>query len=218
MVQDPSARVILKGTKGSDPFFSSLLGRAVAMKSTPPVYLASVAKLVETKEPPLLGPGKPDGNLRPQLEAAAAELATSSQVRDPSMASACMAGLWLLHNFLDESHTLSQEIKTPTGSYWHGLMHRREPDFANAKYWFHRVGRHPVFESLHATAGDVVGPTADLSLLTLLKRPEWDPFAFVDLCESGLTGSKSLAHPCQLLQHAEWRLLFDYCYRQALGL
>ena len=49
------------------------------------------------------------------------------------MASACLAGLWLYHDYLDESHAVSQSIHTPAGSYWHGLMHRREPDFANPK-------------------------------------------------------------------------------------
>ena len=52
------------------------------------------------------------------------------------MAQACLAGLWLYHDFLDESHSISQEIATSTGSFWHGIMHRREPDPSNAKYWF----------------------------------------------------------------------------------
>ena len=64
------------------------------------------------------------------------------------MALACMAGLWLRHDFLDESHRISQDLENPSGSYWHGIMHRRELDFSNAKYWFRRVGMHRVFEPL----------------------------------------------------------------------
>ena len=52
------------------------------------------------------------------------------------MAACCLAGVWLLHDYLDESHTISQRIDTPSGSFWHGIMHRREGDFSNAKYWF----------------------------------------------------------------------------------
>ena len=47
------------------------------------------------------------------------------------MPACCCAGLWLLHGYLDESHALSQSIHTTSGSYWHGLTHRREPNFAN---------------------------------------------------------------------------------------
>ena len=43
-------------------------------------------------------------------------------VRDAAAAAACRAGLWLYHDFLDESHTISQEIETPEGSYWHALF------------------------------------------------------------------------------------------------
>ena len=61
--------------------------------------------------------------------------------RHRELARACLAGLWLYHDFLDEAHRISQSLHGREGSYWHGIMHRREGDFANAKYWFHRVGR-----------------------------------------------------------------------------
>ncbi|MCA9010767.1 MAG: hypothetical protein KDB01_13545, partial [Planctomycetaceae bacterium] len=64
------------------------------------------------------------------------------------------AGTLLLWDFLDESHTISQSMEgkgTPrTADYWHGIMHRREPDPGNAAYWFRRVGKHPAFMSLAA--------------------------------------------------------------------
>ena len=56
-----------------------------------------------------------------------------------SMSSRCVeAGLLLLNDYLDESHEISQTMEgkgnPKTGDYWHGIMHRREPDAGNASY------------------------------------------------------------------------------------
>lgn len=47
---------------------------------------------------------------------------------------AIRAGLHLWNDDLAASHALSQHLAGPTGSYWHGLMHRREGDLDNAAY------------------------------------------------------------------------------------
>jgi hypothetical protein len=51
--------------------------------------------------------------------------------------------IWLYVDELEKSHLLSQNMSTKTGSYLHGIMHRREGDFSNAKYWFRNAGEHP---------------------------------------------------------------------------
>lgn len=124
-----------------------------------------------------------------------------AKVVDRDMAQCCLAAVWLLHDFLDESHTISQSIDTPSGSYWHGIMHRREGDFSNAKYWFRRVGPHPVFEQFTQPDGT-----------------PWNAQSFVDRCSSALDGrgGESLTELCQL-QQREWQALFAYCYRTAIG-
>jgi hypothetical protein len=138
------------------------------------------------------------------------------RICDRSMADACRAGLWLYHNFLDEAHEISQKLHTPTGSYWHALMHRREPDFDNAKYWFRRVGTHPIYESLCSSAAElaVAAPSPAAFLRT---QSVWDPFAFVDLCAASLSGRAPCAELCRQIQKREWELLFEWCYRQAVG-
>src|SRR5262249_34549130 len=45
------------------------------------------------------------------------------------------AGLYLFGGFWDEAHETAQSIDTPDGSYWHAIVHRQEPDGANATYW-----------------------------------------------------------------------------------
>ncbi len=54
------------------------------------------------------------------------------------------AGLWLYVDDLDRSHVISQSIKDKTGSYWHAIMHRREGDFSNSRYWHNRAAEHPL--------------------------------------------------------------------------
>ncbi|HEX7449783.1 MAG TPA: hypothetical protein VF306_19645 [Pirellulales bacterium] len=166
-----------------------------------------------------LGPGRPNQPARAQLAALAPErLVEPRDVRDRSAANACLAGLWLYHDFLDESHSISQELSTIEGSYWHGLMHRREPDYGNAKYWFRRVGRHAIDPLLAAAARALA---ADCSLddasRYLASQTTWDHFRFVDLCEAAATGRSAAAGLCRQIQQREWFLLFDHCWRRACG-
>src|SRR4051812_19203395 len=98
-----------------------------------------------------LGPGKPVAAMREQLEGLSLQNAFAPHpIKDRSMAEACLSGLWLRFDYLDESHEISQSIHNATGSFWHGIMHRREPEYGNAKYWFHRVGQHPAFPAIHS--------------------------------------------------------------------
>src|SRR5581483_7484640 len=60
--------------------------------------------------------------------------------RDPQ---AALAGLYLYFSCLDEAHSVAQDVPSREGSFWHGILHRQEPDPANAAYWFRQVGKHP---------------------------------------------------------------------------
>ncbi|MFO1062779.1 MAG: hypothetical protein U0892_02745 [Pirellulales bacterium] len=120
------------------------------------------------------------------------------------------AGLWLLAGDLDASHSLSQEVHTKEGSFWHGIMHRREGDFENAKYWFHRVGRHSVLTSL----AEQIQSTAEEPSREPLP---WDeltdaaelPFALVDACRTAVRGQSSTRETLREICWWEWQLLFS---------
>ncbi len=182
-------------------------------------YAPAVAELLTERRLMPLGPGKPNEAMRPRLAALTTkDLFVSQSIRNGDEVDACLAGLWLYHDFLDESHALSQSLHSPSGSYWHGIMHRREPDFDNAKYWFRRLGRHPVFEPLHQAARELTDASvAHESARFLGVQSMWDPLGFVDLCEACLVGTSPCMVLCQQIQQREWELLFEYCFHRAIG-
>jgi hypothetical protein len=139
-----------------------------------------------------------------------------ARLADATMANACLAAVWLLHDFLDRSHTISQGLKTREGSFWHGIMHRREGDYQNAKYWFRNVEEHPVFGDLATFARQVAADHGENVAREILGWTDWDPCCFVDLCQIAAEegDGESLF---RTIQQAEWELLFDYCYRRAVG-
>lgn len=188
----------------------------------PTRYGPVIADLLAEVRRPSLGPGSPNEAVRPKLKSATTvRVFEHARVTDRQMAEACLSALWLYHDFLDESHTISQQIPTPTGSYWHGIMHRREPDFANAAYWFRRVGDHPVFPALRLAASESIKLSSDRcrrrnTVLAISQEP-WDPSRFIDLCAECHRQPGPVQDLCVNISLAEWRLLFDHSYRHAIG-
>src|ERR1700712_2901000 len=125
--------------------------------------------------------GTPDAGAEAALRAMSDQtLSKNRRVRMPHDASALQAGLWLLFDFMTESHDISQAVATPSGSYWHGILHRREPDAFNAKYWMARVGEHPIFPELLADAHEIAA--ASPLAAALAEHKKWNAAWFTDQC------------------------------------
>ncbi len=155
---------------------------------------------------PLAGGEAPGEALKAMREANAAGLFAQSHSAD-----AAMGGLWLYFSQLDEAHGIVQRVPSQEGSFWHGIMHRREPDAGNAAYWFRRVGRHACFPALAEAAAEIVERYPGLKFVV---RSEWDPFEFIDFCEESRRAPRPAAMRAAMeIQLAEWQLLFDFCAR-----
>jgi hypothetical protein len=102
------------------------------------------------------------------------------------------AGLWLYVDDLERSHTVSQSIRTPAGSMWHAIVHRREGDFPNSRYWLRQVG------ALHPALQTVEG---------------YEPYGFLDQ-----VSRRHAENPDQLVsvQRREWAALFVWCARRTV--
>jgi hypothetical protein len=172
--------------------------------------LDRLRKLLETAELPALGPGPRKGvTPLPRLNALIDECVAESRISS-AMRESIRAAVLLWHDHLDASHRISQDLHSSDGSYLHGIMHRREPDYGNAKYWFHRVGPHPCFAELSSRVGVMLKSTDHAALLhELLPESQWNPFAFVDACERASRSASTDAIPEMLraIQAVEFELL-----------
>ena len=135
-----------------------------------------VARLQSRQEPaPLVPRGVWDAGLDAEIE----RLLPDTEPRK--------SALFLWNDSLVRAHEVAQEIKTQTGSYLHGVMHRREPDYENAKYWFHKVGAHPGFPAVRAAALELLGgPFRSLTEIrkAIEASKDWDAFRMVDWCQA----------------------------------
>lgn len=197
-------------------------GQYAPGKHGPARYGPVLSGWIAVASPPPLDEGEPRGGMphsvegpsvkgprvdaKSQLDTAAAFAHT--RVSDAGMADCCVAGVWLLYNELERAHRLCQDVPTTSGSYWHGIVHRRESDFGNAQYWFGRSAGHPAIGPIAAE----VGASAEAASAF---PGGWTPEAMVDGCRRAMREAPTLAAACLAAQQIEWRGLFDHCYRAA---
>ena len=169
--------------------------------------------LLATPEPAELGPGPRAGvhseeQLARELKAAFRETGISGQQQELIRA---LVLLW--HDHLDAAHAIAQAIENASGAFVHGIMHRREPDYSNATYWFHRVGQHPAFPEIARRVSRLLEEADELGLRAeLVPGGRWDALAFIRACEQAAGHPKATGQGRVLrhIQRAETEALLSW--------
>jgi hypothetical protein len=189
-----------------------------------PVFVDRIGELVRFVVTPDhgfpdMGPGKPTASVRQIQQDLRSDKKFTSLAAQSAM---CFeAGILLLCGHLDASHEISQTLEgkgnPPTADYWHALMHRREPDFGNAAWWFRRVGHHPAFDRLSEqllswlSEGMATPDQQHLAETRLIAERQWNPQAMIELCRTGLTRPTSIeARTARHIQYLEILNLLAY--------
>lgn len=122
---------------------------------------------VESAMPNLLPRGKAPETVYKLAEAIEPEL-ESAELK---------AALWLYVDDINRSHKICQDIPNHRGSFLHAIVHRREGDFGNSKYWFKQAGHCPIYVSGYDPVRLVDAVSAargnDIAALVDLQRKEW---------------------------------------------
>ncbi|MGC3957837.1 MAG: hypothetical protein QM813_07775 [Verrucomicrobiota bacterium] len=175
--------------------------------------VAAIKELLVTPAPASLGPQTRAGVLsEADLNAKLTPLLRQSEV-STTRQELIRSLLLLWHDHLDASHTISQGIENVDGSFVHAIMHRREPDYWNAKYWWRRVGAHPVFPELARQVKGVLEHQGAGELATrILPGGKWSAEAFVDCCEQAENDVR-LTGLLRDVQQTETEVLLDFLLR-----
>ena len=135
-------------------------------------------------------------------------LSGGKEIADAKMFTLVRGALFCAADALDAAHKIFQDDPSDSGSYWHGIMHRREGDFDNACYWFRRAGRLPVFAKMHEAAAQVSA--------TMARQPTWDAYLLTGMCEQAKFGDREAVPECVSLQRVEFDELLAYCWRMGI--
>lgn len=148
----------------------------------------------------------------------ASSLFDGAELADPEMANAVLAAFYLRFGALDAAHELINAIDSPTGALWHGILHRMEGDYPNARYWMHQAGNHPTYTYLAQGAGAILAQMSDLDSREIHAGIRaWDAMYFTKLCERALQEGSDLQAFCSQVQDLEWKVLFHFSYQSAIG-
>ena len=144
-------------------------------------------ELLNTPEPPALTTGPRQGTL---ALAALSNQFDALVLAHPKLhkkedALRCLVLLW--HEHWTRAHEIAQDLHTPDGSLLHAILHRREPDAWNSKYWLRSTGAHEAYGAI----GDALSADGRFTNQPWLRSGRFDAVRFVDACDQADNSSSN---------------------------
>ena len=117
------------------------------------------------------------------------------------------AMLWLRVGIIEPAHEIVQNGSTPIASYLHGVVHRLEADYWNAKYWFRQVNDKRLLQSLSKAVVDKVEQEglSDIAVnLKVIDGSTFSPSEFVSAHEHLNQPANELSSNATAIQRIAW--------------
>ena len=174
----------------------------------------SLLEAIATDGLPGLGPGPREGVLPASEVLAKVDAWLAGQKFSAKTAKLFRAAALLWHDHHDDAHAIVQDDPSSEASFLHAILHRREPDPGNARYWIARVGRHPAYASIARRVGEyLAGDEFKRWRDILMPGGVWDAEAFVDA--TYVSNPREYIYPLfQQVQRIETECLLDYLRRR----
>jgi hypothetical protein len=171
----------------------------LARMSKLPAYSTFIIEFLREAQLPRISAQEPTLDRRLIQRVAAAE--DHEIVGNGSAASCARSLLFLAAGGLDQAHRIVQEMSTSDGAYIHGMIHRIDDDFDNARYWFRRAGVQPAANEMYQRAA--------VASVTVASRPIWDPFLVIDMVETSRTAG--VTEELRAILTIEFEVLLESC-------
>jgi hypothetical protein len=110
--------------------------------------------------------------------------------------------LFLAAGGLSQAHRIVQAMSTTDAAYIHGVIHRVDDDFDNARYWFRGARVHPAAAEMYRRAS--------ASSPTMSQSAGWDPILVTDLLEK--SRSSGVSEELQTLLTIEFEELLRFLW------
>jgi hypothetical protein len=141
-------------------------------------YSAFITDFLRRVQSPRLSAREPLPDKQLIQQATAAKEQEIARANGPR--ATCTRSLLLLAaGDLDQAHRIVQEMSTPDAAYIHGVIHRIDDDFSNARYWFRGARTHPAGAEMYRRAA-VCSPA-------VARHSIWDPIEVTDMVETSRT-------------------------------